>query len=818
MKRIFRILAWIFASVIALLIVISLLLLIPSIQKFVTTKATKVISEMANMKVEIGSIHIAFPKGIKIGDIFIEDPDADTLFFCNQIKIDTDLIPLIRQKINIDYLLIDGMKVNIYKKVSDSSFNFSPLIEVFTNTEKVKKESSESSWKIGFDELELKNIKAEYKNRIDSSGISLDLGHLLISANSIDVVTGNLDIDKIDLQETSLSLSIAQKAPNEKAGNSSRATFEIPFDINLKEINVEDIHFNLNSVNGKLALLAELKQAQLKPKKLDLKTFNVELENLSADGVNVTLQIMPPDSIDKLHQPALVDENIINSNFTFGDFPWNFFVNQAEITNTSYKMDLGPDERDMSGMDYRHMVFSDFKVLADSVYFNKNSTGANVRELHGREISGAELTHVAGKFTMNNQSIRAMDVSMITPKSSVKGTASIGYTSLREIGKYIEKLEINSDLNGYIHVSEIAPFTSILDQYPILTNFDQVDVKNFKINGSLDNLILENCHAGIGNTTILKANGVVQGLPSSDLNINFELDTLLTTSGGIMKIVPDTLLPDQITLPKVIGMSAVLKYLQDSMPASPAGGDFKAIMKTNIGYISTKAQLTGNELSSNFHIQSLDLGQLLNDSTYGGLTMDGQFTGVQSSGNYNVFKTELDIQSIDLFGNTYKSLQIEVGRKDDLFSLYSSIDDTVLSLTAKGEAMLRESSNHYTMDIQVHHADLKGMNFINEDFVISGNMDINTDFTSTDDIDGIFILSDIHLSNSVGDYQINEMKLISDIKKEYTNFNLTSDIFNSSLTGNTKIAELKTAFNNHINNYFAIPDSLLNEKEYHFDF
>ncbi|MCK5102196.1 MAG: hypothetical protein KAR17_05250, partial [Cyclobacteriaceae bacterium] len=329
---------------------------------------------------------------------------------------------------------------------------------------------------------------------------------------------------------------------------------------------------------------------------------------------------------------------------------------------------------------------------------------------------------------------------------------------------------------------------------------------------------MENCHAGIGNTTILKANGVVQGLPSSDLNINFELDTLLTTSGDIMKIVPDTLLPDQITLPKVIGMSAVLKYLQDSMPASPAGGDFKAIMKTNIGYISTKAQLTGNELSSNFHIQSLDLGQLLNDSTYGGLTMDGQFTGVQSSGNYNVFKTELDIQSIDLFGNTYKSLQIEVGRKDDLFSLYSSIDDTVLSLTAKGEAMFRESSNHYNLDIQVQHADLKSMNLVNEDLMISGNIDINTDFTSTDDIDGTFLLSDIYLSNSIGNYQINEMKLVSDIKKEYTNFDLTSDVIDASLTGNTKIADLKTAFNNHLNNYIAVPDSLLGEKEYHFDF
>lgn len=135
LKRITKILAWIFASFFTILILISLLLLIPSVQNFVINKATSIISEKTNMKVEIGSIHIAFPKAINIGGIFIEDHEFDTLLYCDKIVINTDLIPLIRQKVNIDYLLIDGLKANIYKKHSDSSFNFSPLIDVFANPE-----------------------------------------------------------------------------------------------------------------------------------------------------------------------------------------------------------------------------------------------------------------------------------------------------------------------------------------------------------------------------------------------------------------------------------------------------------------------------------------------------------------------------------------------------------------------------------------------------------------------------------------------------------------------------------------------------------
>jgi len=804
-KGILRILAWIFASFIALLIIISLLLLIPPVQKFVTTRATNMISEKANMKVDIGSIHIAFPKAINIGDIFIEDPVADTLFYCRKIKIDAALIPLITQKINVDHLLIDGLNANIYKKQSDSSFNFSPLIDVFTNTKKVKEETVDSSWKIGFDKLELRNITTTYNNRIDSSGLSLDLGHLIIAASSTDVISGKFSIKKIDLQKTSLSIVITQKTIREKMDKSSSDPLELPFDIALKKVNLEDIQFDLNSVQGNIALTAGLENAQLRPKKLDLKTSGVELNNLKADGIEVALQIIPRDSIDKLLKQSLATHT-----FPFGKLPWNFFVDQLEVTNTSYEMDLGPEARDPSGMDYRHIKLSDFNFLADSAYFNRNSTGAIIKQLQVKEISGAELTQVEGKFNMDNQSIRATEVGISAARSSITGTVSLGYTALSEIGKQIEKLEIRSDLHGNIHVREIAPFISIMDQYPMLANLDQVDVKDLKINGTLDNLTLGSCSADIGNASLFRVHGSVEGLPSTDLNIRLDLDTLLTSSEDIMKIVPDSLLPSQLSLPEVIGITGALKYLPDSM-------DFNAMMKTNIGDLWTETQITGSELLSDFHIQALDIGQLLSDSTYGEIVLDGQFKGTQSKGVYNIFKTDLAIQSIDLLGYTYKNLQMAVEREDSLISFYAAIDEPVISLIAKGEAWLRESSNHYDLDIKVNNADLKGMNLLQDSIMISGNIDINTDFAS-DDVDGTFIFSDIKLSNDAGTYKISEMKLISDFTTTYTNFDFSSDIFNASLTGNTKISDLKTAFYNHIHNYIAVPDSFLSEKEYHFDF
>lgn len=455
LKRITRILAWIFALFITILILISLLLLIPSVQNFVINKATSIISEKTNMKVEIGSIHIAFPKAINIGGIFIEDHEFDTLFYCDKIVINTDLIPLIRQKVNIDYLLIDGLKANIYKKHSDSSFNFSPLIDVFANPEKGVKEKSGSTWEIGFDELELMNLKADFNNQIDSSGISLNLGNMLIVPNSADVISGKFDIEKIDLHETSLSISLAPKSnPKNPVEQKNEAT-DFPFDINLEEVNLNDIHFSLSSDHEELTLIADLQQAKLRSKTLDLKSFSVELGLLQADGVDVALKIIPKDSMDQSLGAAQTNEIMVHNDFTFGDFPWKFLIDNADISNTSFKMDLGPEERDSTGMDYWHMAFRNFNVLADSAYFNKNSTGAKVKDLRVKEISGAELTHAEGDFSMDNNSIIAANVSFSTPKSTIVGSASLGYTFLREIGKNIENLQINTDLKGSLHLPDI---------------------------------------------------------------------------------------------------------------------------------------------------------------------------------------------------------------------------------------------------------------------------------------------------------------------------------------------------------------------------
>jgi len=809
LKRLIRLLVWIFGSFITLVIILSLLLLIPTVQTFVTKKAAIILSEKTNMEIQVGSVHIGLPKTVKLGSVFIKDPgpNEDTLFHCSSIKIDADILPLFWHKIYINKLVIDGILLNAYNSKSDSLFNFQPIVDVFNTPNNTTIEPVENSWEIDFNNIKLLNINGKFHNWIDSTRLIFNLGHISITANSIDINARIFDLESIDIQKVFLSISLAQKKSQEKTNDTSIVQQILPFDIDLSTLNLDDIHFELNLNDRELVLLAELEKANLKPETINLNTSEIYVSDILGDGINISLEI-PGNDTHKNHIPGL---DVPDTNNTFGDFPWKLALHHTEFTNSNFSLYVGQEPEYNTGVEFWPLVLTDIYLLADSMYFNKLNTGINLKELQLIEEQGPCITQFKGLFALDNQSFRAENMVLSTLNSSMSGDVLMGYSSFQRFTNAAENIKLQADIEGQIQINEVSQFVSIPNQFVPLSNVDQIDITALKVKGHLDNLNFEVLNLGLGNTILVTSNSSIKGLLSTDLEVDLEIDTLITTSNELKALIPDSLFPTSISIPNDIGLTGSFKY-------KPGFMDLNTEMKTSNGNLELEAELVDDELSSILIVQSLDIGQLLNDSLYGEIMMDCKFNGTQSNGNLNNFITDIDVESMAFSGYTYTDFFIHVERKDDLFIFNSSINDSILNFIAKGEAIIVDSVDHYTLDMMLHHADLKKMNLYNEDLSISGNFDINTNFKSVNEIDGNFHLSDILLANENGNRHIKEVKLITDINKDYTNFDLSSDILNVSLTGNTQIIELKTAFYNHINNYIDVPDSLLSEKDYHFDF
>ena len=121
LRKITRFTLWLISGLIILLLLLSLSLLLPSVQKFAVDHATRFLSSKTGMHASVGSVRIAFPKTVRIGDIYVEDQLQDTLLFCKQISVNADLLPLIFRKINID-----DLKEIVFNKVKEHHVKIYP--------------------------------------------------------------------------------------------------------------------------------------------------------------------------------------------------------------------------------------------------------------------------------------------------------------------------------------------------------------------------------------------------------------------------------------------------------------------------------------------------------------------------------------------------------------------------------------------------------------------------------------------------------------------------------------------------------------------
>jgi translocation and assembly module TamB len=212
LKKTLKILFGIIGGLVLLSIILSLTLLIPSVQTFVVDKATDILSKRAQSRVEVGGVHIAFPKTVRLSEIFAEDNAGDTLIYCKEIDIDVALWPLLRKKVQIDYLSITGLRAKVIRMPDEDLFNYSKLLAAFSSQPKENEKQPGAPWDIGFGDIELENIILDYHNHPDSTFLHLNLGHFLVEAREVDITTMKFDLDNITISQATFTMVM----PDEK--------------------------------------------------------------------------------------------------------------------------------------------------------------------------------------------------------------------------------------------------------------------------------------------------------------------------------------------------------------------------------------------------------------------------------------------------------------------------------------------------------------------------------------------------------------------------------------------------------------------------
>lgn len=440
MKKYIRWAGSIILSPIILFFLVCTLLYIPTIQNYLVKIATNYLSETTGMQISIKRISLEFPLDVVIHQPLLVD-NQDTILYAKRLTASVQAIPLIKKQIEINEL-----------SIQEAFVNSTDLIEGMT-------------------------LKGE-------------LGKLLIASHGISLNKETATIDKLELNNTHLSLCL-----NDTSTTDTTSSSPLPWKIDLCKADLNDISFAMQMPLDTLNLTASLRNASIKNGIIDLSQPNYRIEAISlTDG---TFQL------DKNNSPVLT-----------------------------------------TGLDPSHLYITNLNLHADSILYSERAIQANLSKLNLKERSGIEITSVKGiiKTTGNNIIIPTFELN--TTDSYMNIYASSGFNILNN-----PKENMSFRLSAEIGKNDLFKFipgitSDITKNYPS----SPLQVKA-GIDGNLNQIDLTSLSIQIPQIIRTEAKGYINSpLDDAQRNGNFMLSLETYNMRSFEKMMENVSLPAGIQL------------------------------------------------------------------------------------------------------------------------------------------------------------------------------------------------------------------------------------------------------------------------------
>ncbi len=297
-------------------VLIAIVLALPPVQTFIAKKATSFLAEKTGARISIGKVAIRLPDNVSLKEIYLEDPQSDTVIYAGNLKINISLFALLRQKITIDNVLLEDAVVNISQNKQDGKFNFQYLIDAFASDNPTPKDTTPSSWIFSIHSAALENVRAHID--LPSVEIKGAIGEFFAETDEFDLNKQVMDYAEVRLKNSVVAIILPQR--------DSQATYEIdtssaPLLYIMPDIGwtikAQEIEFANNTIsfddNDK-----EPQQRGVDYLHLAAKDFNVQISNasyvghvLKADIENISLIEKSGAHLKELNGSFLIDETSI---------------------------------------------------------------------------------------------------------------------------------------------------------------------------------------------------------------------------------------------------------------------------------------------------------------------------------------------------------------------------------------------------------------------------------------------------------------------------------------------------------------------------
>ncbi len=795
-----RVLAWIFASLVFLIILVLILIQVPAVQNFARKKVVAYLEQKLKTKVEIGKLDVRFPTALSLQKVFIEDQSKDTLLYGAELTVDISMLKLLKNDIQIQEISLDNITAKVKRLPPDSTFNFQFIIDAFMSDQKGTSSTKDTSaLKMSIDKILVNNTRVVYKDAVTGNDMDLTIGHLDTRITTFDPTHLLFDIPSITVKGLKgyfYQLEPLQKSVEKTVAEASAEPGNVLQFIN-KEMNFSDVNVVYKSEPSNLYSSFKIDGLVIHPKIFDLKNSIYTLNDITLNNSGIVVETESQKAVRTAKDTVLT---------TAPPPPFKIISGEITIKKSSLKFDDKSAPHAPSGMDYVHLNLTDLSLNATNLEYSIDTTIASVKSGSLKEQSGFVLNNLTADFMMNPSGVSLTNLLIETPGSEIKKSAVISYPSLAALQKDPGVLGLDIDLeNSKLTVKDMLTFVPQLRGQVSLPLSSTLYV-DAKITGRVNNMNFEKLILRGLSATDINASGVIAGLPDpKKLFADLKINKFQTSKNDLLAFIPKNTLPPNITLPESIAASGSIKGGLNNLST-----DFA--VNTSLGNAKVKGSLVnitdknraGYDLVLN--AGNLRLGTLMQNPQLGSLT--GNFKVKGRGYNPETANATFSglIDNVTLNNYNYSNIKTDGSIANKLYKVNASIHDPNLDavIAANGEFAGKYPGIH--LNATIDSIKTMPLHFTPQPVIYHGQID--GDFTNLDpdNLAGTLNVTHSVLVNDGQRITIDSLGVIAENDGNNRSLTLKSDFLSATIKGQYTLTQLGDVFQQSIDPYFSLTE------------
>ena len=785
--KVLKILGKVLLGILVFLLLVILFIRSPWGQNIIKDKFISSVEKKTGATIELEKLFITFDGDLEVNQLYLEDPEGDTVAYAKSISANIGLWSLIKgNSFDLNELEVEDLRARIIRKDSLEGFNFEFLTEAYaTDSTQTQTPADTTSASMGFNigDIGLNKIDLVYKDDVTGIDSRFILGTLNLEFTETDLENMIFRLADAKLTETRVNYEQTKPFPESDAEPPPMPV------ISVENLNISEVSGKYNSQPDSIDTDFEITNFELNDSEFDLKNNNINSSLISLSNSKIGLRMQQDQS-------PVPEESKSSSSFEWPE--WNVDLKTVDLQNNSFNYIINNETVSGNKFNPNAVKIDSLVFMASNLIYQPRLVKAELQQLKFQEASGIAVNEFNLDVELDDKQLELKDLLLNANQNSLAGSLVINYDDFDQFIKQPGESNIQLDLNTIdFRISDLFRFQPELRENPYLDSLAGSTLRgNLVANGKIDNVNLQALNLSWKNTSIQGRGRIMNMQEPDDISFDLPVVQLDTRREDLLKFVKEADLGIQI--PDTLN-------LEGSFAGNLEKIRTNTILNTSEGTLALDGNINmADKISFDAEIQgdSIALGNLLQNEALGNIQLNLKTSGSGSS--VNDLSANLDTKISSFTYNNYEFRDINITGKleNGQGPVNLAYKDPNLEMEATSQVFLDSVSPRFEFNLELAGANLGELGITQRDiktgFDLEGWYEGNsTNYELEAEIrDGVAVYNN-------KTYLLGTFQATAFVEPDTTSVNIDNRMFDVELQSNASPAAFIASINRHFKRYIT---------------